>query len=182
MIAHTDIPAPGTPTRWAPIVKEGVPPALAPHMLDYHRACSEFSWDIARGWLEGLPGGRGLNIAHEAIDRHTTGLLGSRVAIRWISRTDVRRDYTYNDLRRATNGFANVLRGLGVGKGDVVATLAGRIPGLSVAALGTLTNGCVYTPLYSAFGPDPIVSRMTIARAKVLVTTDVLYRRNVAPR
>ena len=150
-------------------------------MSDYDRERSQFSWDVARGWLQGLPGGRGLNIAHEAIDRHAMGSLGSRVAIRWISRTDARRDYTYGDLYRATNRFANVLQRLGVGKGDVVATLAGRIPGLYVTALGTLKNGSVYTPLYSAFGPDPIVSRMTIARARVLVTTDVLYRKKVQP-
>ena len=181
MIEQTDIAGSGMPTRWAPIVKQGVIHALAPNLLDYDDACAQFSWNSARGWLEGLPGGRGLNIAHEAIDRHAAGPLGSRVAIRWISRTDGRRDYTYDELRRATNRFANVLRRLGVGKGDVVATLAGRIPGLYVAALGTLKNGSVYTPLYSAFGPDPIVSRMTIARAKVLVTTDVLYRRKVAP-
>ena len=53
--------------------------------------------------------------------------------------------------------------------------------GLYVAALGTLKNGSVYTPLYSAFGPDPIVLRMTIAHARVLVTTDVLYRKKVQP-
>jgi acetyl-CoA synthetase len=75
----------------------------------------------------------------------------------------------------------NVLTRLGIAKGDVVATLAGRIPSLYVAALGTLKNGSVYTPLFSAFGPDPIVSRMTIARARVLVTTDTLYRRKVEP-
>jgi acetyl-CoA synthetase len=179
MIEQPGIPLSGA--RWAPIAKKGLSFQRAPNMPDYELARAEFSWATARSWLEGLPGGRGLNIAHEAIDRHTTGPVGRRVAIRWVSRTDVRRDYTYNDLRRATNGFANVLRGLGVGQGDVVATLAGRIPALYVAALGTLKNGSVYAPLYSAFGPDPIVSRMTIARAKVLVTTDVLYRRKVAP-
>jgi acetyl-CoA synthetase len=150
-------------------------------MSDYDRVRSQFSWDAARQWLQGLPGGCGLNIAHEAIDRHATGPLASRVALRWISRTGARRDYTYADLCRATNRFANVLRQLGVGKGDVVATLAGRIPSLYVTALGTLKNGSVYTPLYSAFGPEPIVSRMTIARARVLVTTDVLYRKKVEP-
>ena len=61
----------------------------------------------------------------------------------------------------------------------MVATLAGRIPGLYITALGTLKNRSVYTPLYSAFGQDPIVSRMTIARARMLVTTDVLYRSKV---
>ena len=171
----------GSATRWAPLVKSGVAGGVAPNMSDYERERSQFSWAIARGWLEGLPDGRGLNIAHEAIDRHATGPLGSRVAIRWISRTDARRDYTYADLRRATSRFANVLGRLGIGKGDVVATLAGRIPALYVTALGTLKNGSVYTPLYSAFGPDPIVSRITIARARVLVTTDTLYRKKVEP-
>ena len=182
MIEQSDsLPGVASPARWAPILKESGSAVSQPNMRDYARERSRFTWDAAREWLQGLPGGRGLNIAHEAIDRHANGPLGSRVAIRWISRTDARRDYTYADLCRATNRFANVLRRFGVGKGDVVATLAGRIPGLYVTALGTLKNSCVYTPLYSAFGPDPIVSRMTIARARVLVTTDVLYRKKVQP-
>ena len=172
---------PGSRARWPPVLKGSLTGTLAPNMSDYDRERSQFSWDMARGWLQGLPGGRGLNIAHEAIDRHATSSLSSRVAIRWISRSDARRDYTYADLCRGTNRFANVLRRLGIGKGDVVATLAGRIPGLYITALGTLKNGSVYTPLYSAFGPDPIVSRMTISRARVLVTTDVLYRKKVQP-
>jgi acetyl-CoA synthetase len=152
---------------------------VVPNLRDYDQAWAEFSWDEARRRLDGLPGDRGLNIAHEAIDRHTAGLIGNRVALRWISRAGDRRDYTYDHLRGQTNRFANALSALGVGKGDVVATLAGRIPALYISALGALKNGSVYTPLFSAFGPDPIVSRMTIARARVLVTTDVLYRRKV---
>jgi acetyl-CoA synthetase len=154
---------------------------LIPNLRDYGRAWAEFSWDEARGRLDGLPGGAGLNIAHEAVDRHTAGLHGKHLALRWISRTGVRRDFTYGDLREATNRFANVLKRLGVGRRDVVATLAGRIPPLYIAALGTLKNASVYTPLFSAFGPDPILSRMTIARARLLVTTDTLYRKKVEP-
>jgi acetyl-CoA synthetase len=173
------IPAVQNRTRWLPIEKSRAAHRVAPNLTDYGRAWAEFSWEEARRRLDGLPGGRGLNIAHEAVDRHTAGLHGNRVALRWISRTGDRRDYTYDDLRGATNRFANVLRQLGVGKGGVVATLAGRIPGLYVAALGALKNGSVFTPLFSAFGPGPIVSRMTIARARMLVTTDTLYRRKV---
>jgi acetyl-CoA synthetase len=66
-----------------------------------------------------------------------------------------------------------------VGKGDPVAVLAGRIPELYIAALGTLKNGSVFTPLFSAFGPEPIQARLNIARAKVLVTTDVLYKKKI---
>ena len=60
-----------------------------------------------------------------------------------------------------------------------MAVLAGRIPELYIAALGALKNGSVFTPLFSAFGPEPIQSRINIARAKVLVTTDALYRKKV---
>jgi acetyl-CoA synthetase len=167
--------------RWATIEKRamaGIPP---PMLRDYDRAWAEFSWEEARRRLDGLPQGGGLNIAHEAIDRHTAGLHGNRLALRWISRSGARRDFTYDELRGATNRFANALTALGVTKGDIVATLAGRIPGLYIAALGALKNGSVYTPLFSAFGPDPIVSRLTIARARVLVTTDTLYRKKIEP-
>jgi acetyl-CoA synthetase len=62
----------------------------------------------------------------------------------------------------------------------VVASLAGRVPELYVAALGALKNGSTFTPLFSAFGPEPITARLTIARARVLVTTETLYHRKVS--
>jgi acetyl-CoA synthetase len=73
-----------------------------------------------------------------------------------------------------------VLRQLGVGRGDRVFVLAGRIPELYIAALGTLKNRSVFCPLFSAFGPEPIRARLTIGQAKVLVTTHSLYQRKVA--
>ena len=111
----------------------------------------------ARPSSTGLPGGRGLNIAHEAVDRHAAGPRRDRVALRWLGKTGAVRDFTYGDLRELTNRFANVLDGLGVARGDRVFALAGRIPELYVAALGTLKHGGVFCPLFSAFGPgaDP---------------------------
>jgi acetyl-CoA synthetase len=170
-----------TSPQWPTIVKGRPPGGVEPNLRDYGRVWAEFSWAEARQRLDGLPGGAGLNIAHEAVDRHTAHLHGNRVAIRWIARNGERRDFTYDALRGATSRFANVLSQLGVRKGDVVATLAGRIPALYIAALGALKNGSIYSPLFSAFGPEPIVSRMVIARARVLVTTDTLYRKKVAP-
>jgi acetyl-CoA synthetase len=170
-----------TRDRWPTIVKRAAVDGAVPNLREYDRARAEFSWDEARRRLDGLPGGAGLNIAHEAVDRQPAALRGHRLALRWISREGARRDFTYDDLRGATNRFANVLTRLGVGAGDVVATLAGRIPSLYIAALGTLKKRSVYSPLFSAFGPDPIVSRMAIARTRVLVTTDTLYRRKVEP-
>jgi acetyl-CoA synthetase len=76
------------------------------------------------------------------------------------------------DLAAGTNRFANVLRGLGIGKGDRVYSLLGRVSELDIAALGTLKNGSVFSPLFSAFGPEPVKARASIREAAALVTTE----------
>ena len=151
------------------------------NLPDYDRACAEFRWDEAAAALDGLPDGRGLNITHEAVDRHADGPRGSHTALRWLGKDGTIVDLTYDELRRETNRFANVLRGLDVGKGDTVFALAGRLPMLYVAALGTLKHTSVFCPLFAAFGPEPIFQRMSRGRARLLVTTERLYTKNVAP-
>lgn len=152
---------------------------VAPNLGDYDEVRRTFSWDEARGELDGLPGGRGLNIAYETLNRHAIGSRGDHLAIRWLGKNGEILDYTYSELHDLTNRFANVLRTLGVTKGDRVYVLAGRIPELYVAALGTLKHRAVFCPLFSAFGPEPIRARLTIGKAKVLVTTESLYERRV---
>jgi acetyl-CoA synthetase len=126
--------------------------------------------------LDGLPGG-GLNIAYEAVDRHAAGPRRERTALRWLGNHGEVRNYTYAELRELTNRFANVLKSLGIGKGDSVFVLVGRIPELYIAALGTLKNGSVFCPLFAAFGPEPIAARMAIGKGRVLITTETLYQR-----
>jgi acetyl-CoA synthetase len=135
-------------------------------------------WAQAKQKLEGLPGGR-LNIAHEAVDRHARGPLAGRVAIRWLPVTGARRDITFAELARRSNRFANLLRGLGVVKGDVVFVLCGRIPELYAAVLGGLKAGATVSPLFSAFGPEPLKTRINLGRGSVLVTTSALFERKV---
>jgi acetyl-CoA synthetase len=154
--------------------------SVVPNMPDYARACAEFSWEWARGLLDGLPEGRGLNIAHEAVDRHAMSGRDDHVAIRFLPLSGPRRDITYAELAQLTNRFANVLEHLGVRPGDRVFVLVGRIPELFVAALGTLKARAVFAPLFAAFGPEPLLARIEIGRPRVLVTTQSLYRRRVA--
>jgi acetyl-CoA synthetase len=153
--------------------------AVTPNLTDYDRARHGFAWDDARKELEGLPRGQGLNIAHEAVDRHATGSRRDHLAIRWLGKNGKVQDYTYGRLQELTNRFANVLEGLGVQKGDRVCALAGRVPELYIAALGTLKHRSVFCPLFSAFGPEPIRARLTIGEARVLVTTESIYERKV---
>ena len=162
---------------WDTIIKSRREWTVVPNLHDYGQARTAFSWDKARRELDGLPGGGGLNIAHEAVDRHAAHSRRDHLAIRWLGKNGERRDFTYARLRELTNRFANVLQELGVVKGDRVFVLAGRIPELYIAALGTLKNRSVFCPLFSAFGPEPIRARMAIGQARVLVTTESLYRR-----
>ena len=124
----------------------------------------------------------GLNIAHEAIDRHVLASRGGKLALRWIGRDDRVRDFSYAPLSaQYANRFANVFAQCGIAKGDRVFSLLGRFPELYIAAFGTLKNGSVFSPLFSAFGPEPISARMTIGNAKALVTSEALYRRKIEP-
>ena len=166
--------------EWTPISKSAMTWPVLPHLLDYHTTCARFSWEALRGELDGLPGGAGLNIAHEAVDRHANGTRRDHLALRWLGKDGTVRDFTYGDLQAQSNRFANVLRQLGVHQGDRVFTLTGRIPELYVAALGTLKHGSVFCPLFSAFGPEPIYQRLHRGDATVLVTTERLYMQKVA--
>ncbi len=145
----------------------------------YEALREDFTWDKARSLLDGLPGG-GLNIAHEAVDRHVADGLADKVAIRWIAKDESRHDFTFADLKDRTNRFANVLASLGIGKGERVYALLGRVPELYFAALGTLKAGAVFCPMFSQFGPEPVRARMEIGDARVLVTSAALFKRKVA--
>ncbi|HET9683788.1 MAG TPA: acetate--CoA ligase [Gemmatimonadaceae bacterium] len=167
---------------YAPIAKQRTGWTVQPNLADYAAARAAFSWDdVRRRELDGLPGGLGLNIAHEAVDRHAAGPRAGHLALRWLGKHGQRHDYTYAELGALTSRFANVLAGLGVVKGDTVFALTGRIPELYVAALGALKHRAVFCPLFSAFGPEPIEARLTLGGARVLVTTAALYERKVAP-
>ncbi len=150
----------------------------APNLADYAAARVTFSWADARAELAGLPDG-GLNIAFEAVDRWVAAGQGDVVALRWLGKNGERREFSYTELARLSNQFANSLERLGIRPGDRVCILAGRIPELYITALGTLKAGAVFCPLFSAFGPEPVRVRLANSRARVLVTTALLYQRKV---
>jgi acetyl-CoA synthetase len=153
---------------------------VRPNLLDYEAARASFTWESAAAGLDGLPDGRGLNIAYECVDRHAAGPLADRVALRCLGRRGLERSITYGVLREETNRFANVLSDLDVAPGDRVFVLLGRIPELHVSVLGALKHRAVACSLFSAFGPDPIRQRLAIGGGSVLVTTRTLYERKVA--
>lgn len=137
-------------------------------------------WQAARARLDGLPGG-GLNIAHEALDRHVAAGHGDQPALIWLGRDGARQVLSYAELAEQAARFANVLHTHGIERGARLFLLAGRVPALYAATLGALKAGVVVSPLFAAFGPEPVRARMEIGEASVLVTTAAQYRRKVAP-
>jgi acetyl-CoA synthetase len=164
--------------RPAVIRKSAAELRLPPNLANYAAACAAFRWPAVGAELAGLPGG-GLNIAHETVERHARGANRDRIAFRFLG-ANAARDVSYAELSLLTNRFANVLKSLGVGKGDRLFILCGRIPELYVAVLGSFKNGTVVSPLFSAFGPEPIATRVNLGEGAVLVTTELLYARKVA--
>ena len=167
--------------RW-PTIHKSVPALrVMPNLLDYEATCRSFSWEAERESLSALPGGGGMNIAYEAVDRHAAGPLAAKDALRFVHVDGTVDALTYEDLAERTDRFASVLRDLGVGRSERVFSLLGRCAELYVAALGTLKNASVFSPLFSAFGPEPVRQRMKLGSARVLVTTRALYSKKVGP-
>ncbi len=127
-----------------------------------------------------------LNICYEALDRHIMGPGRNLTAIRYVpptwslDRAEVV-DISYEELRNNTYKFANALKKLGLKKGEVLFSLSPRIPELYTVALGTFRLGVVFSPLFPAFGPGPVLARMSKGKAKLIFSLASLFRKKVFP-
>jgi acetyl-CoA synthetase len=158
--------------------------AVPPHLQDYEQTRATFEWSKVPPLCPGMAGG-GCNIAYTAVDRHAEGPSATRTALRFISEKSwdgamAARDLSYGELARLSRRFTNVLRSLGINQGSRVFTIMGRTPELYITIMGAFRNGCVVSPLFSAFGPEPIATRLNIGKADVLVTTKAIYQRKIA--
>ena len=152
---------------------------VTPNWLDSRQARERFSWQAQAAELAGLPGG-GLNLAFEAVDRHALGERREHTALRLVERNGGCRDISYAQLSLLSNRFASLLNRLGVQPGERVFMLCNRGLELYLGVLGGLKLGCVVSPLFCAFGPEPIETRLRLGEGRVLLTTEALYRRKVA--
>jgi acetyl-CoA synthetase len=123
-----------------------------------------------------FPGGK-LNVAHNCLDRHVEAGLGDRVAIHWRGEEGEERDISYADLHRDVQRFANALKDLGVGKGDVVGIFLPMIPEVVVAMLACARIGAPHNVVFGGFAPESVRERMEVSRAKALVTVDGARRK-----
>ena len=161
------------------IHKSGGEFKVPPHLGDYARTVQDFSWEAIAAELGRGPG-EAFNLGWLAVERWVSAGRGGQPALRCLGRDGRMRVLSYAELAEQSRRFAHVLRSLGVGRGDRVFLLLGRTPELFAAALGALREGAVVSPLFSAFGPDPLRTRLALGDARVLVTTEALFRRRAA--
>ena len=137
-------------------------------------------WDKVLEWnppfAKWFVGGE-LNAAYNCVDRHCQGASRNKAALIWEGEPGDRRVLRYQDLLREVSKFANVLKSLGVGKGDVVAIYLPMVPELVIAALACARIGAPHTVVFGGFSAEALAGRIQDCRAKVLITADGGYRR-----
>jgi acetyl-CoA synthetase len=137
-------------------------------------------WDRVLDWqpphAKWFVGGQ-LNISVNCLDRHVRGARRNKAALIWEGEPGDRRTLTYFDLFREVSAFANVLRSLGVRKGDRVALYLPLIPELAIAMLACARIGAVHSVVFGGFSAESLRDRINDAKARLLVTADGGFRR-----
>ncbi|CAB4365809.1 MAG: acetate--CoA ligase [Actinobacteria bacterium] len=118
-----------------------------------------------------------LNVSYNCLDRHVIAGKGDKVAFHWEGEPGDSRTVTYSELLDEVQRFANVLKGLGVAKGDRVNIYLPMIPEAAVAMLACARIGAAHSVVFGGFSAQSLTDRINDAAAKVLITADGGYRR-----
>jgi acetyl-CoA synthetase len=149
---------------------------VRPNLPDYDAALGQNPWEMIKNELAWFDDG-GINLAYNAIDRHMGTLIEQKTALLWEGDNGQTASYTFGQIAKLSNQYANFLVSLGVTKGDRVFMFLPRIPAIYAATLGTLKVGAMVGTLFSAFQEQALVDRLGNSGAKVLFTTKELSAR-----
>ncbi len=147
-------------------------------------AASELDWFAP--WTRVLDGegkdakwfvGGKLNLSHNCVDRHALGARRDKIALLWESEPGEVRRLSYGDLHEQVQRFANVLKGVGIKRGDRVAIYMGMCPELAIALLGCARIGAIHSVIFGGFAAHAIVDRVNDSQCVAVLTQDTSYRR-----
>ena len=138
---------------------------------DWHTICE---WNVP--YAKWFVGGK-LNVSYNCLDRHVLAGNGDKVAIHWEGEPGDTRTITYSELLVEVEKFSNVLKSLGVAKGDRVNIYLPMIPEAAVAMLSCARIGAAHSVVFGGFSSQALADRINDAEAKVLITADGGYRR-----
>jgi acetyl-CoA synthetase len=142
------------------------------HWFERWHTVLEWEAPYAKWFLGGK-----LNVSYNCLDRHLDGPRRNKAALIWEGEPGDVRTYTYAQLHEEVCKFANVLKGLGVGKGDRVAIYLPMIPEAAISMLACARIGAPHSVVFGGFSPESLADRINDAQAKLLITADGGYRR-----
>ncbi len=148
--------------------------AMAEELVWYKKWTKVLRWKLP--FAEWFVGGK-LNVSANCLDRHLTTWRKNKAAIIWEGEPGDTRTLTYADLHREVCKCANVLKKLGVVKGDRVIIYMPMIPELPVAMLACARIGATHSVIFGGFSAEALKDRINDAQAKLVVTADGGYRR-----
>jgi len=156
--------------------REGFWARQAEELLDWDQ-----KWEQVLDWsnppfAKWFAGGK-LNVSHNCLDRHVEAGRGDRIAFHWRGEEGEERDITYAELHADVQRFANALKDLGIGAGDVVGIFLPMIPEVAVAMLACARIGAVHNVVFGGFSAEAVRERMEFSEAKALVTVDGARRK-----
>ena len=131
-------------------------------------------WD--RPFAKWFVGGK-INVSYNCLDRHIKANLGKKIAMYWEGENGDAKAISYQEVYEQVNKMANVIKGLGVKKGDRVAIYLPMIPEAAYAMLACSRIGAIHTVIFGGFSAEALRDRINDAQAKLLITADGGYRR-----
>ena len=150
--------------------------AQAKELLDWYEPYTQVLDDSSRPYFKWFLGGK-TNIVHNALDRHIKSWRKNKLALIWEGEDGEQRTFSYFKLWREVNRFANILKSMGVKKGDTVTIYMGRVPELPIAMLATVKLGAIHSVVYGGFSEQALADRVDDAKSRVVVTCDGAWLR-----
>ena len=133
-------------------------------------------YDFVNANIKWFQGGK-LNVSYNCLDRHVESGLGDKTALIWEGNNpEEDQHFTYFELLIEVQKFSNVLKGLGVQKGDRVCIYMQMVPQLAIAMLACARIGAVHSIVFGAFSPDSLRDRINDSSCKILITQDTGVR------
>ena len=144
--------------------------------LEWFRKWDKVLDDSNKPFYKWFVGGK-INIVHNAIDRHLKTWRRNKLALIWEGEPGDLRTFSYHALNREVSKFANVLKSMGVHKGDIVTIYMPQIPELAIAMLACAKIGAAHSVVYGGFSVEALAERIEDADSRVLITADGGWRR-----
>lgn len=150
--------------------------AQAKEFIDWYEPYSTVLDKSKAPYFKWFVGGK-TNIVHNALDRHAASWRKNKLAFIWEGEDGEQRTWSYFKLWKEVNRFANVLKSMGVKRGDTVTIYMGRVVELPIAMLATAKIGAIHSVVYGGFSEQALADRITDAQSKIVITCDGAWLR-----